>query len=396
MKAIDETGTQQAPAAGLEAEWKLLLAACSTAPQSEKTARIASSLQFPIRWNFLFRLAENHGLTCLLHQSLSEFRDTVPVSEMRELDRRYESNLHKVLLTAREFIRILDCLNSLAIDVMPYKGLALAETLYGDIASRQAGDIDLLIHARDLPRIKNAVHDLGYTTHLALSEKEEQAYLVSGYECAFDGAAGKNLLEVQWALQPHFYAVDFDIERLFLRAKPVTVAGRNVRTLSLEDQILVLSVHAAKHMWKRLIWLSDIARLMHLSTDDWNWIESQARDLGILRILRMTLLLAQHLLQAVIPPAIAETTISDTEAQTWSQSIAAQIMGDKDLNVESMPYFQTMMRLRERRRDRVRFLWRLALTPGLREWRSVHLPAPLFPFYRLVRLSRLAAKFTKR
>ncbi len=395
MKAIDETGTQQAPAAGLESEWKLLLAACSTVFPSEKTARIGSSLQSGIRWNPLFHLAEQHGLTCFLHQSLSKFRDIVPAPEMRELDRRYESNLHKVLLTAREFIRILDCMDSLAIDVMPYKGLALAETLYGDIAARQSGDIDLLIHARDLAQIKNAVHALDYRTQLALSEKEERAYLVSGYECVFDGAAGKNLLEVQWALQPRFYAVDFNIERLFLRAKPLIVAGRTVRTLSLEDQVLVLSVHAAKHMWKRLIWLCDIARLMHLPAVDWNWIESEARDLGILRILRVTLLLAQHLLQAVIPAAIAETTIGDTEAQAWSQSIAAQIISDVSLDVESWPYFQMMVRLRERPSDRARFLWRLAITPGPSEWKSVHLPAPLFPFYRLVRLSRLAAKFTK-
>ena len=396
MKAIDETGIQQAPAAGLDSEWKLLLAACATVPQTEKAARIGSSLQSAIRWNPLFHLADQHGLTCLLYRSLSGFRDIVPVSEMGELDRRHESNLHKVLLTARELIRILDRLDSLEIDVMPYKGPALAETLYGDIAARQAGDIDLLIHARDLARIKNAVHELGYTTHLALSEKEERAYLVSGYECAFDGAAGKNLLEVHWAVQPRFYAVDFDIESLFRRAEPVTVAGRNVRTLSLEDQVLVLSVHAAKHMWKRLIWLCDIARLMHLPAVDWNWIETEARDLGILRILRVTLLLAQHLLQAAISPAIAETTIGDTEAQTWSESIAAQIKGGASLDVESMPYFQTMMRLRERRRDRVRFLWRLALTPGPGEWKSVHLPAPLFSFYRLVRLSRLAAKFSSR
>jgi hypothetical protein len=395
LKAIDETGVQQAPAAGLESEWKLLLAACSTLPQSEKTARIASSVQSAIRWNPLFHLAQQHGLTCLMYQSLSAFRDIAPAAEMRKLDRCYESNLHKVLLTAREFIRILDCLDSLGVEVMPYKGLALAETLYGDIAARQSGDIDLLIHAWDLARIKNAVHDLGYTTHLALSEKEERAYLASAYECAFDGAAGKNLLEVQWALQPRFYAVDFDMERLFLRAKPVTVAGRNVRTLSFEDQVLVLSAHAAKHMWKRLVWLSDIARLMDLPAIDWIWIESEARDLGILRILRVTLLLAQHLLQAAMPAAISESTIGDTEAHTWSQSIASQITSGAPVDVESMPYFQTMLRLRERPRDRMRFLWRLALTPGPSEWKSVHLPAPLFPLYRFVRLSRLAAKVAK-
>jgi hypothetical protein len=51
-----------------------------------------------------------------------------------------------------------------------------------------------------------------------------------------------------------------------------------------------------------------------------------------------------------------------------------------------------MMRLRERRADRLRFLGRLVFTPGPNEWKAVRLPTPLFPLYRLVRLSRLAAR----
>ena len=49
-------------------------------------------------------------------------------------------------------------------------------------------------------------------------------------------------------------------------------------------------------------------------------------------------------------------------------------------------------RLRERRRDRMRFLARLTFTPGPGEWETVHLPKSLFPLYRIVRLARLAAR----
>lgn len=54
-----------------------------------------------------------------------------------------------------------------------------------------------------------------------------------------------------------------------------------------------------------------------------------------------------------------------------------------------------MMRLRERRGDRVRFLRRLVLTPGPNEWKSVRLPPALFPLYQLVRLARLAARVVR-
>jgi hypothetical protein len=83
------------------------------------------------------------------------------------------------------------------------------------------------------------------------------------------------------------------------------------------------------------------------------------------------------------------------QAQTWARSISKQIVGGGSFDTESWQYFRAAMRLRERRRDRMRFLWRLAVTPGPREWKSVHLPPLLFPLYRLVRISRLASRLLR-
>jgi hypothetical protein len=50
------------------------------------------------------------------------------------------------------------------------------------------------------------------------------------------------------------------------------------------------------------------------------------------------------------------------------------------------------MGLRERRSDQFRFLCRLACTPSVGEWKVIRLPAPLFPFYRVIRMFRLGAR----
>src|ERR1039457_2804122 len=105
--------------------------------------------------------------------------------------------------------------------------------------------MDLFVRKQDVARIKSAVRDLGYTPRVLIPEDAEQDYIASGYECTFDSPAGRNLLELQWALQPRFYAVDFDMNGLFKRAVKVSVAGRRVQTPSPEDLLLVLSVHAA-------------------------------------------------------------------------------------------------------------------------------------------------------
>jgi len=378
----------------LETEWSLLRAACSTAGSQEKLERIRSLLVSPIRWKSLADLAERHGVLPLLCQALLSI-DPVPPEEMRGLKQRYQVNLHKALFLSRELIRIVENLSARGIEVIPYKGLSLAETLYGDIALRQSGDIDLLVRVLDVPRIKQAVQELGYTQHSPLSPALERAYLESGYECAFDGAAGRNLLEVQWAIQPRFYSVDFDMDGLFQRARTVTVVGHTMKTPSNEDLFIVLALHAAKHVWGRLIWVSDLARIIALPTLNWQWIGEQARKMGIVRVLRVTLILANRLLETPIPTPAQANLPDDAAVQPLAEEAESHLTSDSSYDVESIDYFKLMMRLRERRTDRARFLGRLILTPGPGEWAALQLPQSLFPLYPLVRLSRLAARLVK-
>ncbi len=377
----------------LDTEWSILLAACSVAPNERTADRIRTLLQEPVRWESLFDLADRHGVAPLLYQTLSTLEISIPANEFRYLRDAYHRNVHKALFLSRELIRILQHLGTLGFEVMPYKGLALAETMYGDIALRQSGDIDLLIHPQDLSRITAAVCELGYTPHASLSDAERRAYLKSGYELSFDGEAGPNLLEVQWDLQPRFYSVDFDMSSLFQRAAIVSIAGHPMKTPSPEDLLMVLSLHAAKHVWGRLIWLRDIAQIMALPLN-WNWIEAQAGALGIVRILGVAMLLANRLLDASIPTG-ANSLIEEAAASNLADEIQHYIVSEATYDVESAAYFRLMLRLREKRSDRLRFLYRLALTPGPSEWRAVRLPAPLFPLYRLVRLSRLAARLAR-
>jgi hypothetical protein len=385
------------PSATHDHEWSVLLAACSLELVAERNQRLHSLLRRPVHWQSLFDLAQHHGVQQLVYVALAASSAPIAAEQMPPLQQIHQLNLRKALLLSRELIRIVDHLSALGIETMPYKGLALAEALYGDIALRQSGDIDLLIRPQDFSRVRDAVRDIGFTSHSHLSAAQERAHLKSGYEYSFDGAAGPNLLEVQWALQPRFYSIDFDMDGIFERAVTVNVAGHAMKTPSPEDLFLVLSAHAAKHVWGRLIWLCDLARIMTLPNLDWEWIASQANELGIARIMGITMVLANRLLGAAIPSAAAQAgfKFDDTETAAFGEEIQTHMAGENAYNVESLAYFRLMLRLRERASDRRRFLWRLVFTPGPGEWDAVPLPAPLFPLYRLVRLSRLAARLLR-
>ncbi|MFZ0759240.1 MAG: nucleotidyltransferase family protein [Candidatus Sulfotelmatobacter sp.] len=383
------------PTASVRPEWNFLLAASSAGGCENGPGRIESFLEKPVEWEALLRLADRHGTAALLYRNLSRFGDAVPAAALASLRQHYERSIHKSLFLARELIRILDCLDALGVEVIPYKGIVLSEVYYGDMALRQPGDLDLFVRKQDVARIKNAVRDLGYTLRLPVPEVAEERYIASGYECAFDSPAGKNLLELQWALEPRFYAVDFDMEALFARAVEVAVAGRRVKTPSPEDLLLVLSVHAAKHVWGRLIWLCDIAQILKRNHLNWDWVQSRAREFGIERMVRVTLLLANHLLATPIPAPIEPALCADRAAQAFAEEIGAAMAAGVSYQEQQLSYFRLMMRLRERPADRLRFLARLTFTPGPGEWAVIRLPKPLFPLYRVVRLARLAARFAR-
>lgn len=384
-----------APTAQALPEWNLLLAASSPDLHEGDLNRILSMLGAPVQWDSLLRLADQHGTSSLLYQNLAPLVNVVPSAVLASLRQSYERNILKSLFLTRELIRILDCLDGLGIEVIPYKGVVLSEAYYGDMALRQSGDMDLFVRKQDVARIKSAVRDLGYTPRVLIPEDAEQDYIASGYECTFDSPAGKNLLELQWALQPRFYAVDFDMDGLFERAVNVSVAGSRVKTPSPEDLLLILSIHAAKHVWGRLIWLCDIAQILKRDNLNWDWIQDRARDLGIARILHITLLLANRLLATTIPAPIEDAVIADRAALAFTEQIAVAVAAGVTYGEEQLSYFRMMMRLRERRADRLRFFTRLTFTPGPGEWETVHLPKLLFPLYRIVRLARLASRFSR-
>jgi hypothetical protein len=368
-------------------EFEVLLACCrNAAPNSQELRR---ALSRDVDGERLVRLTEHHGVLPRVYALLcSGGLLTVDVREA--LRQRYEANARRVLWLTQELLRVLERLESRGIEPLAYKGPVLAELLYGDVAQRQFSDLDVLVQRADVPRVTRVLQELGYERGIQLSERQERAYLASGYEYTFDRGEQRNLLEIQWQVLPRFYAVDFDMGGIFQRAVSLKLAGRSVRTLCPEDLLVVLCVHAAKHAWMRLSWLCDIAELARFQEIDWDTVRHQAGRLGVECIVATTFALTDLLLGGKLSLQLSGAA----DRTTWRDLIPSMAEG-AEYDVESLSYFRLMLRLRERWRDRLRLLWRLAWTPGPGEWEAVRLPDGLFPLYRLVRVFRVAGRFAR-
>ncbi len=319
--------------------------------------------------------------------------DTSRSPGLESLRQQDKANAHRTLWLTLELLNIHSHLQARGLEVLPYKGPVLADNLYGNVALRQFSDLDFLVRSDDLPTIKTALAELGYQPGVQLAQAAERDYLKSGYEYTFDGARGRNLLEIKWQILPRFYAIGFDVNDFFKRAATVTLNGQRLRTLCDQDLMLVLCVHAAKHAWKQISWLCDIVQLARSRALDWAALHAEAGRLGIARIVAVTFLLAHKLLGAPLPPQLAlEPGLEEDTADALAERIIRLMVADEEFDPESMAYFRLMMELRERARDRFAFWWRLLFTPGAGEWSAVRLPSPLFPLYRVVRVCRLAGR----
>jgi len=382
-----------------EFEFVCSLVGAELAP--ERIERIANWNRSALDWSEVLRLAEHHGVLPLAARNLIEHARGLPAEFERTLRSAYQTNLRSSLWFTVELTRIMQQFERRQLRAVPYKGAVLAQALYRNLGLRSFSDLDFLISSADFERAKQALAEIGYRPAADLTPAVERLWLRTGYERAFDSAAGKNLVELQWALLPHFYGVDLHlndlgVEDVMARSGRTVVGGCEVPCLAPEDSLLVLCLHAAKHLWTRLIWLSDIAETLRSQSEaqtiDYSLAFGRARALGIVRILGVSFWLVKNVLRAKLPQAAEEMIAADPRVPALGAEFAARLVRGASYDFESTEYFRLILKLREQRGDRWRYLWRLVWTPGVGDVAAVQLPEALFPLYRIVRIGRLMRK----
>lgn len=375
-------------------EGQLLLACARTPLAPEQQRRLRELAAARLDWEVLLEAAEGHGLEPLLGWHLAESAaEAVPPAVAERLRARLARHARSNLLLAGELIRILGSFEAHGITGLPYKGPVLAAGLYGNLALREFSDLDILVEPRQVPAACELLLSAGYRPQLELSARQQSAYLRSGCELGFVSREGSVVVEIHWRIAPRHFCAEPAVEELLQRAQSLPLGEAQVRTLAPEDLLLVLALHAAKHLWRGLGWICDVAQLLRrFPALDWAAVEKRAGALGVRRLIDLPLLLAHELLEAPLPAGPAAGIAADSDLQAMAREVLQRPLVEAASAEWSVADHRFFLRARERRRDRMRYLLRLAVTPGAAEWQSVRLPAFLFPLYPAVRLVRLAGK----
>src|SRR6267143_2208633 len=280
-------------------EWSALLECASPSHSRQRLAGLLRSVD----WARLLTLAEEHGVTGHLAACLSELDwDLVPGEKRQALvDRRRAQVVFTLRLTA-ELFRILDQFTAEGIGALVVKGPVLAVQAYGDPAMRAYGDLDLLVHQRDIHRATELMIAAGYAAAVPL--RAIDAGKIPG-QYLFFNPHSKLIVELHNDLTLRYFPRRLPLEDFFARQIRVRLDAHEAPALSVEDELLLISIHGAKHFWERLMWIADVAAVVSRQHGiDWQRVADLARAVGAERILHTGLRLASDLLKARLPDKV--------------------------------------------------------------------------------------------
>ena len=340
-------------------------------------------------WSSCLALAREHRVATLLFRRLEEADCGVPPEIKQELSAEYSRNYLQCLTNAAELIQLLVEFRGESIAAMPMKGVVLAAAVYGDLAARSTGDLDLLIRYSDLAAATAILRKHGYELTTPCNPDGSPAVL-DYYEFHFERPSDGMVVELRWRLeliQPRFRR-DLGMDWVWPSRRTTTLAGADVPDMSPETTLLTLSMHGCKHLWSRLSWICDVAELLAARPNlDWNEARRQAKEHGLLRSLTLGVLLAVRVAGARVPPAVLRQFEADSSLSALARHFDENLF-DAPGSVPSsrIPYSIRVLD----NGDRARMLLSMNYwKPNERDIGVVPLPGPLHPFYRLLRPLRL-------
>ena len=353
-------------------------------------AQIAELVAGPLDWTYVLDAAHRQQILPLLNECLSAVgTGAVPPASLKALAQRVAIIHARNRQLARELVHLHRAADGAGIRLLSFKGPVLAVTLYGDLALRQFGDLDLLVDRASSPRAEELLATLGYRRGRDF-----------GFEVSYVNGATRIAVDLHRALSADNFPVAARFADLWERRQKVVLEGGYAETLSSPDVLIAMCIEAARdaHLGKsKLAKMSDLFHALR-ALSDIEWVQAQARvrRLGLRRALWFGIQLAAGIPRTPVarnaaldaPPSRLRPWLRDAEARVLrapGTSPPAQRHGDLFL------FF-----LRERWRDRLLpYALRVhrLVTPNVHDRRVIALPRPLAPLYYLVRPVRLVRQY---
>jgi hypothetical protein len=368
----------------------LLLDACRVSPTP---ARDVGDMD----WDELLAAAERHSVSPLLTRHLAALPGGVPPRILAALRERSDRNALRNIFLTRHLAELLQRLAAEGVRAMPIKGPVLAIAAYGDLALREFGDLDIVVHPRDFDRARSLLAAWGYSPETQLTSAGERALRASDHHIPLASADGQVKVELHWSLGRG--RLGRDDAWVWSNVRPVSILGMELPSLSWSALLVYLCAHGASHGWRNLGWIRDVAGVL-VSAPDGAFRDAPrlASAASTRRRLALGVTLAHELLGASIPAFGAEpndrTMPNDRAVRRLLAEVRAVLPSDDEPTALASLSFQC--RTRDTIRDRIAYCAEVLAAPHVADVEQISLPHPLRWAYYIVRPARLVAKRLRR
>jgi len=343
-------------------------------------------------WDHLLAVAYAHGLVPLLHKHIAT--DLVPAQILSRLKRESVANSQNVLHLTGKQLRIYKLFKENNFPIALFKGPLLAQMAYGEMSLRQAGDIDLLINRRDFTQARLLLESLGYEMTPRLTPAQLSSHLSNHCEITFMRDEWLTVVDLHWDLAPRSFVFGVKAEDVMSRLQSISLAGTTVETFGAEDLLLYQAMHGAKHLWRRLEWISCLAESLRATTTiNWDTLVDRAANAHATRILALGLRLVEEFSDVPVPSEVFASIDRDKTMQRMATQIRAQLFTTFRY-AESTETNLYNLRIMDRKRDALISVLRSIFVPTLPDWQSLALPAPLHSLYYAYRPLRLSKVYS--
>jgi hypothetical protein len=374
----------------LRPELELILWCARTNLDEAAAARIRALLDGGLNWPDVLAIALQHHVVSFLYENLTlaaaELVPTVWLDSMRQHARK-SSGLALLLLS--ELLRIHECFSAEQFPLIPFKGPVLSWLAYRSLTGRMFIDLDFVTKQNNIPRASAVLEAAGFSPKFGPQEDLPGRAGQAPGQYPFFREATRTQVELHTEQTLRYFPGPLDLDKMSRRFITVEISGRKMRTFSVEDTLVMLCVHGAKHFWDRLAWIVDLAELIKSQPVGWASSMQIATDMKSTRVFLLGLYLAHEILGAALPQPILERAQQDSNVRWLADKVRAQFAGHADASPGVIPRALFRLRSRDAFGEGMRHMLRLTMSPTERDRQTIHLPRALAPFYMLVRPLRL-------
>lgn len=373
----------------LPSELRLMLSCLRLSPHDMEVQQIEKLSRTGIEWHNFLRWVDHHHVAPLVYTNLRRYAGkAVPSSIMRGLRNRFERNAHRGLANALELVRLHKLFQENGIPVFPLKGSVLALQVYGNLALRHAGDIDLLVNLRHVDladhllrerycRISPGLHLTPYQQKQYYRLREQLKYIHDRNNLKFE-------LHTRLFYNRPYFALD--LAQLQERARYILVANASVPAMSPEDNVLYLCDHGAQHYWYRLFWLSDLAEIIRQDwVTDWDLLLTISTTLGVSRPLTQGVILAHLLFETPLPEQIRAYAARDQAMPYLIKAALRRILTPRQEDMIEILYANIIYlpKLYTDFNYKIECMKKLVFYSN--DWGTFSLPDVIFPYFLFLR-----------